>query len=299
VVLRLEAFGGKGGFTAGGLCHGPGGGGGGGAILMRATGVPANVAVTVKGGASGTNLCPDSTWGATAGADGGVITGVSVPEGTVTFGPSIAALELPFITLTPGDTVTIPLALRVADNLTFAGANNYRITFSFDKHLLAPLPGTPPGTIQGDRRVYTVSGTRTDSSNILARFRFVALLGPVDTTTLRIDSFAFDTITCPVFVSRFNGKLTINVCREGGARLVDAAAGASLKPAAPDPVSGVSDIDYRTVEQGATRLVLFDGPCSPGSHTARLDASALPNGLYLCILETPTQRLSQVMRVAH
>jgi hypothetical protein len=45
--------------------------------------------------------------------------------------------------------------------------------------------------------------------------------------------------------------------------------------------------------------VLFDGQSIPGEHTATLYASALANGLYLCLLQTPTQRLTQIIRVQH
>lgn len=46
---------------------------------------------------------------------------------------------------------------------------------------------------------------------------------------------------------------------------------------------------------GRERAVLVDGPLSPGLHRLSFDASALPNGLYIYRLETPTTHLTRTM----
>ena len=82
----------------------------------------------------------------------------------------------------------------------------------------------------------------------------------------------------------------------------------ALKAISPDPVHDVATIEYELVENGPVRLtiadmlggesvVLAEANGTPGRHVARLDASALPSGVYIVTLGTPTGRASALMQV--
>ncbi|MDW8157922.1 MAG: hypothetical protein RML72_03470, partial [Bacteroidia bacterium] len=81
-VLNVNVNGGKGGNAC--CTHGPGGGGGGG-IVWSSSALPANVIVTATPGVNGVELNWNSAMQATPGQAGGVLTGLSMPQGSVPF----------------------------------------------------------------------------------------------------------------------------------------------------------------------------------------------------------------------
>jgi hypothetical protein len=102
--------------------------------------------------------------------------------------------------------------------------------------------------------------------------------------------------------------LTVNTCRTGDPRLVNSGPEALLRPIRPNPAGSILAIDYQLLEDGPTRLTLFDmggrevarlldGEAAPGAYSLRFDASSLPDGIYLCLLQTPTGRFSQVVQI--
>jgi hypothetical protein len=78
----------------------------------------------------------------------------------------------------------------------------------------------------------------------------------------------------------------------------------SLGTVAPDPLVGAASIEYGIPRAGRVRVTLcdvagrklatlFDGERPPGTHTVRLDASALRAGIYFCTLSTPDGRVTR------
>jgi hypothetical protein len=291
-----------------GLLHGPGGGGGGGMIVFAGTQIPSQATASAAGGRYGTIPNPnDFSYGATAGENGIITTGAPIPEGDVPHGILSATVELPLITANPGDTITIPLAL-LASKSALNRTRGYRAALRFNRHLLLPIGATPAGTIDGDDRVYTISGPSPDSAMNIAALRFIVLLGPSDTTSLIVESFAWDTASCAMDLEINNGMLTVNTCRTGDPRLVNSGPEALLRPIRPNPAGSILAIDYQLLEDGPTRLTLFDmdghevvrlldTQAAPGSYSLRFDASPLADGTYLCLLQTPTGRFSQVVQI--
>jgi hypothetical protein len=105
-----------------------------------------------------------------------------------------------------------------------------------------------------------------------------------------------------------NGMLTVNTCRTGDLRLVTTGKEAMLRAIRPNPAGSLLAIDYQLLEDGPTRITLsdmggrevaclLDGEGAPGAYSLRFDASALPDGMYLCLLQTPTGRFSQIIHI--
>jgi len=80
----------------------------------------------------------------------------------------------------------------------------------------------------------------------------------------------------------------------------------SLSPAAPNPFSGRTKIDYLLPAAGSIRLtvhdalgrivaVLADGMYDAGRHAVVFDGNGLPNGFYICRLVAGGQTLTQRM----
>ena len=72
----------------------------------------------------------------------------------------------------------------------------------------------------------------------------------------------------------------------------------------PNPVNHFATVKYALAEQGQARIyitntlgnrvaVVRDSFQEPGEHTAVLDATTLPNGIYLCTLEAGDYKLTK------
>ena len=100
-VLTIDATGGKGGDTNGGgfLCRyfGPGGGGGGGVVWLNDAS-NTNIKATVSGGAPGFSHSYGTSYGATAGGDGAVLTSLSIPQSTTIFNLPCSGLPVTLLT---------------------------------------------------------------------------------------------------------------------------------------------------------------------------------------------------------
>jgi hypothetical protein len=81
-----------------------------------------------------------------------------------------------------------------------------------------------------------------------------------------------------------------------------------LKAVIPNPAGDAVRIMYDLVEEGPCRLavadllgrelaVVFSGDRAPGIHEANFDTRTLAVGAYLLVLQTPTGRMSTMMRV--
>ena len=67
------------------------------------------------------------------------------------------------------------------------------------------------------------------------------------------------------------------------------------------------EIEYEVVEDGRTQLLLVDmrgrtttvvdAEIAAGRYVAMFDASGLPSGSYICVLQTATQRLTQSVTI--
>lgn len=217
-------------------------------------------------------------------------------------GTAAITLEIDTASAAPGEIVDIPIFLRASTNPTLFGATGVQTTLRYNKHLLQPL-FTPAGSFDGnDRVIPLVLPLSAASGNVLAVLRFRAMLGMAESTVLGIDSSAG--IGGALAITEIPGAFTLlGICREGGTRLFDGSVPVSLAQNRPNPFNPVTEIEYTLVEEGPTTLfvldnlgrrvaVLADGVRSPGTYTARFDASGLPSGAYTCVLQTPT-----VMRI--
>lgn len=218
------------------------------------------------------------------------------------FGRSVVAL--PHLFVSPGDTVHIDPSMIEQLCLEEIGAREFSAALRFNKTMLVPLDGTPPGIIDGTDRVITVAGTMQALLGRTLELRFLAMLGNRDSIPLILD--AFEWIDVPVSAERVNGSLRLRICREGGDRLFDAEGQLQLRQNRPNPFNTMTVIEYELIERGETELyilnilgrrvrTLYAGPGEPGAHQLAFDAGDLPTGQYILVLRTPTAVLHRVM----
>ncbi len=212
----------------------------------------------------------------------------------------------------PSDPVQIPLELLSSQNVVQSGPMHYTASLRFNKTLLAPSGQTPPGVIQGNDLIVTISGTNPlplgTTAGTLRTLDFIATLGNDTCTDVSIDAFQWT--DGAVSVSRRSGRFCLTgVCEAGGkVRLIDPNVELSLSQSHPNPAKGNAQVEYDLREQGETELYITDlmgrvvktvvtGTQIPGHYTAQFDLNGLAQGTYIYILQTQSGKLSHLMQI--
>jgi hypothetical protein len=220
-------------------------------------------------------------------------------------------VTVPFLQAAAGEHVLFPIVLDAPQAIAEAGDSRFTARIRFNKTLLKPVGSTPIGVVDGHDRVITITGVRPGSltTGSLVQLEFIAMLGDTARTPITIEEFLWNDVNARA--KTVDGTFTLtDLCLAGGTRLLRASGEFALKPSRPNPATGVTEIEYETVEKGRTRLIitdpsgrrvatLVDGDVDPGRYLVTFDASAFASGFYVYTLETPTQRLSRTMVVAH
>lgn len=211
-----------------------------------------------------------------------------------------STISLPSLAAAPGDSVRIPVLV------SRPGTGNRPVAFTadiaFNRSLLYPLSvdgGAWASAVDGDSLVLSIAATApSPDSDTLASIRAVVLLGNGTSTPLHIRAFAWtDGVGT---TSTQDGALTVDgLCVTGPTRLLQDGDEVGLKGVGPNPVNETSRVQFATVENGRTRLRLFDLLGQPaltliddeipvGHHTTMLNTATLSTGIYILALETPS-----------
>ncbi|MBI3257924.1 MAG: T9SS type A sorting domain-containing protein [Ignavibacteriae bacterium] len=196
-----------------------------------------------------------------------------------------------------GETVKIPLVITSSKNLTQATASSFTAEISVEPSLLVPSTGT--STIDNNRRIVSVSGSRKDGNDTLAIIEMKAALGTVETSSILVKSFTFTGGKAQVTTKDGEFRLT-GVCRDGGARLYNSGSKLSLSMQ-PNPASETLNISITASEVGQHRVtltntlgeevgVLYNGSIM-GSQEISSSLADIPAGVYFVVLQSPSQML--------
>jgi hypothetical protein len=209
---------------------------------------------------------------------------------------------------TPGERVSIRLELSNGTYLDRNGIRNFIAKIRFNRTLLVPTQSYPSAYV-GDDRILTVSGaipSAAMANGPLTTLEFIAALGNAPQTPITIEAFSF--VEDTAITTTINGTFSVmGLCTTGGTRLIDGSGATTLRPVRPNPVIHSAEVEYEIVEDGMTQLYLVDvlGRVTPlvhaqlpsGRYIATFDLSMLSSGVYICVLQTPTQRLNTVMQI--
>jgi hypothetical protein len=208
-----------------------------------------------------------------------------------------------------GDTVEVAIRMRDTVKVREAGTTRISTELRFRSSLLAPLPGTPRGVQANRVRTILLDSlpVATDAEGVLARLHFIATLGDSAGTSLELHNTV--AVGGMVTMKEIPGYFGLtNICLEGGARLYDAGGRVSLFQNRPNPFNAQTVIDYQVIEEGPTQLFVMDlmgrtistlvqGSMPRGRHTVSFDASSLPSGTYVLVMQTPSNRISRFMEI--
>ncbi|MBC8125511.1 MAG: choice-of-anchor D domain-containing protein, partial [Candidatus Kapabacteria bacterium] len=135
-------------------------------------------------------------------------------------------------------------------------------------------------------------------------------LGSIISTDLEISNAIITASNVTPSVRPENGSLTLEICQEGGPRLIQKA-GALSVVARPNPASEILEIIADTYERGEHRIDIrtltgevvatftFDRGVDSTPRVFNVNAQALASGTYQIILQTPTRRRVLPLSILH
>lgn len=194
---------------------------------------------------------------------------------------------------------SVPITVDDPGSARTAGATKIELALRFNASLLAPTGATPKGTIIGkERELFLSLPIPTNGDTVLTTLTFKAALGDDSVTTLDIINPTSDNINVTVVDNDGEFKL-LDLCREGGARLLNPNGITGITKIHPNPTSSIVQADIKTVEKGITTLSLYDvmgrevrkyieGTNEPLDERRAFDVSGISQGRYIFILRTPT-----------
>jgi hypothetical protein len=213
----------------------------------------------------------------------------------------------------PGEQVTIALEMTASRNLWRRNITRFSARLRYRGSLLAPADRSLSISDDGVDRILTINGAlpplATDGSATMASVDFTALLGDTIATSLILEAIEWHDGTIET-LDTLHGEFRLKgLCVQGSRRLLSVGGEPTLKPARPDPTSGMTEIEYEVIEDGNVTMYLVDEAghtiallheqASPGRYITRFDASFLASGLYTCVLQTATMRFNQTLRIIH
>ncbi len=218
-----------------------------------------------------------------------------------------------------GETIRVPVLLRVDEGLEKAEAMPFTATIAFYKNILQPK--NAPYEDRGDWRYATLTGSVPTFAKLgddavvldsgasylpIAEFELLAMLGTRSSTPIRIEELEFEDYR--ISANAADGLFTLNICREGGERLFDSNGRISLNQNRPNPFNTSTTVEYEIIERGRTQLyvvdmlgrrikTLVDTGLEPGRYSISFDLGDVPTGTYMYVLQTPTQTRQKLMEL--
>ncbi|MBI3259637.1 MAG: T9SS type A sorting domain-containing protein [Ignavibacteriae bacterium] len=204
-----------------------------------------------------------------------------------------------------GESVRVPLVITSSKNLTQATASNFTAEISVEPSILTLANGT--STIDnGNRRIITVNGIRKDENDTLAVIEMKAGLGDVETSSILLKSFVFQ--SGKVQVTTRDGEFHLKgICRDSGVRLYNSGSILSLS-VQPNPASDVLNMMITPAEEGLHRIALTNTLGEEISIlyndkiTAVKEISSslvdVPAGVYFVVLQSPSEIIVKRVLIA-
>ncbi len=222
----------------------------------------------------------------------------------------------------PGERVAIPVVLEEATALADVGATTVRVWIRFNKTMMLPVDadagtGAPrvnvanvssgsiiSNEIDGDDRVVGLEFQNDPlpaAPGTLGFLDVVVLLGDELTTGITFDSIRW--IDGEVATDSRDGEFMLTgYCDVGNNRLIRLEGAFGIKSVTPNPVGTRAEVIFETVENGPTRVEMFDitgrkvatlvdvSDLPVEAHLVELSTGGLATGAYTIVLTTPTQR---------
>ncbi|MFC2130604.1 T9SS type A sorting domain-containing protein, partial [Bacteroidota bacterium] len=212
----------------------------------------------------------------------------------------------------PGDIVHIQLIITKNHNTDLNENSRFETTLVFDSELLSSVKKVKLGnddgllhTTQPDQESgyfemkIIVHEAKFRNDGLLLDHKAIATLGRKECTNLIIENFKW--INSPALAIRINDSIyCTETCEAGGIRLLKRKEnGAAIQSIAPNPARDQIEISYSILDEKYTKLYIMDifgrevvtikeGSLRSGKYTDFVDTKDIPSGVYMVILQNPT-----------
>ncbi|NQW30222.1 MAG: WD40 repeat domain-containing protein [Ignavibacteria bacterium] len=176
-------------------------------------------------------------------------------QGTVVPQDSVVLIAIDTIVTTTRRDMKIPIRLLKSDTAA-KNLQGYEVKFSFNSTMMV-ITDPLPGTLLNERMTITVSVPSSPlRENILAEISAHTALGTDSATDIRIDTVIAVGAT-PVIEVQHGRLVLTDICRAGGARMVNGAGRANVI-VQPSVVGDVAQMEIAVVENGYYLLRVVD-----------------------------------------
>lgn len=218
--------------------------------------------------------------------------------------PGYSMIMIPNIQASVGQQFVIPLLHTTSASMFGGVSRSFVVKVRFNKTMIELLDEVPFQETASDY-IVTLTGSTKDTLSTLVSLNVRARLGNDTTTQMTIEDFQWlDADGIRPRLELVAGTFsTIGVCVEGGVpRLVRTVNQTSIR-AYPNPAVNTTQVLVRLQQASRARISIHDltgealktiddAVLTKGPHTYNVDLDALPSGVYMVRLETPTEVLS-------
>lgn len=197
---------------------------------------------------------------------------------------------------------------------SISGFNLDTLEISFDRSLFFPLSiensngKILSNNISGNIRTLILSFNNiklTDKDTLIGHIIGHTLLGNTDSTSIVIGKISHKQFNLVSLINQDDGSLSINICRNGGDRLIDVQALPLSGVINPNPSNGEVTLNLNLLEIGLYKLTLIDITGkefsldnfehlqgSSGQISLKYNFSQYGTGLYRLVINSPTELYS-------
>jgi len=230
---------------------------------------------------------------------------------------SVAVLALPsFNTFQkPGSTFDISIKFSDIGNIQTLGIDSISGSLTFNATVLYPVDNTPKGTLDKTTGFRTINlgipiPNNLQNDESIITLKFMATLGDSAGTNLNFDSLITwrqgSVIPSNIIINP--GRVEVDVCHQGGDRLIKYNGTVGLYLISPNPANEECEIEFSVTESGYTQLYIMNvngqkiktiesGRFISGKQKANVSLNDIAPGFYYIVLQTPTQKRVKYLEV--
>ncbi|MFA6571425.1 MAG: T9SS type A sorting domain-containing protein [Bacteroidota bacterium] len=198
-----------------------------------------------------------------------------------------------------GDTLSFPLELGRTNAILTVGTHEYVAKLTMNGNVLFPIMDSTltydsVGTLTIKRKAQDIQ-----LPAVLTEIKFLTMLGDSECTDLHLETLTWDGYE---FALNKTCRVCVKLCEEGGKRLILSTPESYLTTLNPNPVLSHAKIKYGLIEDGITKIYVIDVYGKQvknfinefkktGEYSETLDLSALADGIYFLVMQTPSKTI--------
>ncbi len=215
----------------------------------------------------------------------------------------------------PGSTFNIPIKFSDVGNIQTLGIDSISGSLTFNATVLYPVENTPKGSLNQATGMRTINlgipiPNNLQNDQSIITLKFMATLGDSAGTDINYDSLITwrqgSVIPSNIIINP--GRVEVDICRQGGDRLINFNGAVGLYLISPNPANEECEIEFSVTESGYSQLYIMNvngqivktiesGKFISGKQKAKASLNDIAPGFYYIVLQTPTQKRVKYLEV--